>query len=274
MNIICSPSFATVTKRLSQLDTEPPCASNTSAAIATLKFAVSLTLTESQLSQLLVPDDVHRLRPIQDVLFNDVGENSLLLPRTEACLASSSINDALAMALGLRRLGLKHAHLRTLGEDMGVTPATIVEKTLAQYTEKQFLPEFLANAQDAGASKLMVMINDYISVEGNFLSPALKTLHDRPSIMVYNDSEFSEQDFEGICKTFIGGKGNDPDSIGQFGLGALTMFHITEVSIASERISVSLPHPERSVQQSTRGIMFCSWTHQSHICQFEGERLC
>jgi sacsin len=228
---LSSPSFDTVTRRLTQLAGEIRSATTTSLAIATLKCAVLLALTETQLSQLLVPDDLHHLRPIQDVLFNDVGENSLLLSENEVCLANSSIDDALAQDLGLQRLGHKHVHLQTLGEDMGVTPATIVEKTLAQYTEKQFLPEFLANAEDAGASKLMVITNDYTPTEGNFLSPALRRLYDGHSVMVYNDSEFSDTDFEGICRTHIGGKANNPDSIGQFGLGALTMFHITEVSV-------------------------------------------
>ncbi|KAJ2928408.1 hypothetical protein H1R20_g8671, partial [Candolleomyces eurysporus] len=246
LNCLPAPSFETVTKRLSQLRTEPPSKTVTSSAIATLKFAVSLTLTEDQRSQLLVPDDLHRLQPIQDVLFNDVGAHSLLLPRNEVCLASSSIDDALARALGLQRLGLKHVHLQTLGEDMGVTPATIVEKTLAQYTEKQFLPEFLANAQDANASKLMVILNNYVSVEGNFLSPALERLHDGPSVMVYNDSEFSDKDFEGICKTHIGGKVDNPDSIGQFGLGALTMFHITECAVIYSGDKVLFLDPSKS----------------------------
>ncbi|RXW22303.1 hypothetical protein EST38_g3550 [Candolleomyces aberdarensis] len=245
LNCLTSPSFDTVTKRLSQLYAEPPGATVTSSAIATLRFAASLALTKDQHSQLLVPDDLDHLQPIQDVIFNDVGTHSLLLPRNEVCLASSSIDDALARALGLQRLGLKHVHLQTLGEDMGVTPATIVEKTLAQYTEKQFLPEFLANAQDAGASKLIIILNNYTSVEGNFLSPDLGKLHG-PSVMVYNDSEFSENDFEGICKTHIGGKAGNPDSIGQFGLGALTMFHITECAVIYSGDKVLFLDPSKS----------------------------
>ncbi|KAJ2918884.1 hypothetical protein MD484_g1554, partial [Candolleomyces efflorescens] len=246
LGCLASPSFATVTKQLSRLKTERPSASVTSSAIATLKFAVSLNLNEDQRSQLLVPDDVHQLQPIQNVLFNDVGANSLLRPRSEVRLASSSIDDDLAMALKIKRLGHEHVHLRTLGEDMGISPATIVEKTLAQYTEKQFLPEFLANAQDAGASKFVIMINDYTSAEGNFLSPALRTLCSGRSIMIYNDSEFSDQDFEGICKSYIGSKGDNPDSIGQFGLGALTMFHITECATIFSGDQVLFLDPSKS----------------------------
>ncbi|RXW22295.1 hypothetical protein EST38_g3559 [Candolleomyces aberdarensis] len=240
------PSFATVARRFSQLTDESPSATVTSSAIATLKFAVSLTLSEDERSQLLVPDDLHRLQHIQDVLFNDVGPNSLLLPPNEVCLANSSIDDTLARALELKRLGLEHVHLQKIGEDMGITLATIVQKTLAQYTDKQFLLEFLANAQDAGASKFMVILNDYISVEGNFLSLDLAKLHDSPSVMVYNDSEFSESDFEGICKTHIGSKVDNPDSIGQFGLGALTMFHITECAVIYSGHKVLFLDPSKS----------------------------
>ncbi|EDR09990.1 uncharacterized protein LACBIDRAFT_317830 [Laccaria bicolor S238N-H82] len=43
--------------------------------------------------------------------------------------------------------------------------------------------------------------------------------YDCPSLLIYNDSTFSEKDFEGICRTNVGGKKNRSDTIGQFGLG-------------------------------------------------------
>jgi hypothetical protein len=50
-----------------------------------------------------------------------------------------------------------------------------------------------------------------------------------PSLVVYNNEKFSDQDFKGICQTSVGGKEGRSNTIGQFGLGALTMFHFTEV---------------------------------------------
>jgi sacsin len=164
------------------------------------------------------------------MVYNDVGSRALIaqLPPGQD-VANSKVDDELARELRLERLGLKFVFLQSLGEDMGISPATVVKKTLEQYTEKQFLPEFLANAEDAGASRFEVILNDPSPTRGPFLSYALEKLYVGPSVMVCNDSEFTEKDFDGICRTHIGGKVDQTDSIGQFGLGALTMFHIAEV---------------------------------------------
>jgi sacsin len=188
-------------------------------------------LKSEERSQLVVPDKSHEFVPVDDVIFDDLGPEKSVFVSQGLCIANSAVDNNLAVYLGLERLGLKHSHLHTLGEDMGVKTVTIVQKTLEQYTEKQFLPEFLANAQDAGASTFAIIVNEFTSTEGNFLYPTFRDgLHRGPSVMIYNDSEFSKQDFDGICQIYLGGKTNNPDSIGQFGLGALTMFHITEVS--------------------------------------------
>ena len=46
------------------------------------------------------------------------------------------------------------------------------------------------------------------------------------SLVVHNDGIFSRQDFMGILQTSIGGKRG---RTGVIGLGALSMFHFTEV---------------------------------------------
>ncbi|KAJ2928409.1 hypothetical protein H1R20_g8672, partial [Candolleomyces eurysporus] len=225
------PSFDTIQRRLTQLSKESPGPTRTHSAIDALKFACSrpINLSSEERSQLLVPDKFHQLRPVENVVFDDLGPEKSVFVSQGLHIVNSAVDDTLAVYLGLERLGLKHSHLHTLGEDMGVKTVTIVQKTLEQYTEKQFLPEFLANAQDAGASRFSIIVNEFASTQGNFLYPTFRDgLHKGPSVMVYNDSEFSKQDFDGICRTYLGGKTNSPDSIGQFGLGALTMFHITE----------------------------------------------
>ncbi|RXW22304.1 hypothetical protein EST38_g3552 [Candolleomyces aberdarensis] len=225
------PSFETIQQRLTQLSKESPGPARTRSATDALKFACSrpIILSSDERSQLLVPDKFHELRPVENVVFDDLGPEKSIFISQGLHIANSAVDDSLAVYLGLERLGLKHSNLHSLGEDMGVKTVTIVQKTLEQYTEKQFLPEFLANAQDAGASKFSIIVNEFASTEGNFLYPTFRDgLHKGPSVMVYNDSEFSKQDFDGICRTYLGGKTNNPDSIGQFGLGALTMFHITE----------------------------------------------
>jgi hypothetical protein len=180
---------------------------------------------------LLIPDDHCYLRPHVEVVFNDIGERAILVPRDNYFLAWPLVDEGLARSLELSRLGLKFVDLQDSPEDMGASPVTLVQKTLKQYSDKQFLSEFLANAQDAGASTFAVILNDFSSRGGTrrLLSQEMDKFYNCPSVVIYNDSKFSEQDFQGILRTHIGGKKDNSRSVGQFGLGALTMFHFTEV---------------------------------------------
>jgi sacsin len=51
-----------------------------------------------------------------------------------------------------------------------------------------------------------------------------------PALIIHNNSTFSDRDFKGILRVGTGGKRGRMDTIGQFGLGSLVMFHFTEVS--------------------------------------------
>ncbi|KAF6756618.1 hypothetical protein DFP72DRAFT_893244 [Ephemerocybe angulata] len=242
------PTFESVRQRLQQLSGQPASEATSTAAVAALRFATSiLALTDEEHSSLIVPDLNHHLRPIKTVIFNDVGARSVLAKLDGIYLANRIIDEDLARSLRLEWLGLMFMHTQSPGEDMGVSPATIVKKTLAQYTEKQFLPEFLANAEDAGASRFEVILCDHIPAprrEG-YMTSEMRRLYSGPAVIVYNDSEFEERDFDGICRTHRGSKEDAIDSIGQFGLGALTMFHFAECAIIFSGESVLILDPTK-----------------------------
>ncbi|KAF6756631.1 hypothetical protein DFP72DRAFT_810196 [Ephemerocybe angulata] len=227
-----SPSLTTVKRRLSELSEKSVSPTTTKAAVAALKFAVeNFELEAEHLDELLVPDTEGVLRPIGEVLYNDVGPNSLAYDLGDRTLANAAITEDLAKQLRLQLLGMdsEFANIPSLGENMGASSATIVKETLGNYNEKQFLPEFLANADDAGATQFEVILYDHTPTPGRaYLSSKLKELCAGPAVMVCNDGTFSQKDFDGICWNYIGGKKTEADTIGQFGLGALTMFHITE----------------------------------------------
>jgi sacsin len=172
------------------------------------------------------------LRPFSEIFYNDIGENHLLVNGDGHFIAHQSLDESLVMELGLNRLGLSYANLRNVGPNMGQAPITTVRRTLQQCTNQQFLLEFLANAEDAQATEFRVAVNQTIvSDEQNLrvLSPAMVYLCRLPSLVVHNNAQFTSQDFEGICKTSVGGKLGRPDTIGEFGLGVLTMYHFTDV---------------------------------------------
>lgn len=194
-------------------------------------------LTDEDRSQLLVPDANGILRAFSATFFNDIGTQVKLVPLSERFLCHPLIDESLAQRLRIGRLGLEYAGLATPSIDMGEKPVVTVRKTLKEYTEKQFLTEFLANAADAHATEFTLIVN-HVSVDSSqslsALSPEMAKFCTAPSLVAHNNAKFTERDFTGICRTSVGGKQRRSGTIGQFGLGALTMFHFTEVSLLGD----------------------------------------
>jgi hypothetical protein len=184
--------------------------------------------------ELLIPDKESQLRRFSEIFYNDIGENYCLVNSDDRhFVAHPSVDESLVEKLGLTRLGLRYAELRKVGPNMGQAPIVTVTRTLGQYMPLQFLTEFLANAEDAKATEFTVAINLSVAVceaeTLRVLAPAMAYLCGLPSLVVHNNKKFTAQDFEGICYTSVGGKEGRPDTIGEFGLGVLTMYHFTDV---------------------------------------------
>ncbi|KAI6660974.1 Sacsin-like [Oopsacas minuta] len=94
--------------------------------------------------------------------------------------------------------------------------------------------ELIQNAEDAKATEMVFILDDQdysthtnTLVENNFNYPNLKDLHSYPSLNVYNNKGFSEGDIKGIQNLSVGGKTNDRNTIGKFGQGFNSVYHIT-----------------------------------------------
>ena len=91
--------------------------------------------------------------------------------------------------------------------------------------------ELLQNAEDAGATEVVFVLDSRRYGEETLcLSPNLqknwKQLQRIPSLLVYNNRPFSQQDFAGIQDVGIGGK-RGKSTIGRFGLGFNSVYHLT-----------------------------------------------
>jgi sacsin len=187
-------------------------------------------LPQNERTRLVIPDTQGMLRTFDTICYNDVGTRACYVDIGNNTLAHPGIADALAGKLGLRRLGLMNAG--STGEDdldMGEDLITTIRNRLREYTDSQLLLEFLANASDAGATEFDVLLDEKHSPDTALISPHCRPFQRTPSLVIHNNSVFSEEDFKGILRTGVGGKAGRRDTIGQFGLGALTMFHVTEV---------------------------------------------
>ena len=92
--------------------------------------------------------------------------------------------------------------------------------------------EMIQNAEDAKATEIVFILDDqdYSSKTEtliNSMCPRWKDLHSFPSLTVYNNKAFSEDDIKGIQTLSVGGKSNNPNTIGKFGLGFNSVYHVT-----------------------------------------------
>ena len=95
--------------------------------------------------------------------------------------------------------------------------------------------ELIQNADDAGATEIAFILDkrDYSS-NTEYLCFTEKEQNSwhlyqqyAPSLLVYNNSFFSEQDLRGIQSVGLGGE-KGRDTIGKFGLGFKVVYHLTD----------------------------------------------
>lgn len=141
------------------------------------------------------------------------------------------VSTSLANTLGLRRMseedfaeggdGIQSFHI---GEDLTVR----IRRVLQDYDVDHSSNEWVANAEDAGAKSFTFLV-DEASFHGRRVIGGLISFQSGPALVVHNDGVFTEADFSGLGNIGQGGKGGRADSIGRFGLGALSFYHFSEV---------------------------------------------
>ena len=89
------------------------------------------------------------------------------------------------------------------------------------------LKELLQNADDSGATKMYVILDKRTHGAKCILSETWGKLQG-PALLVWNDSEFSEKDLEGIQQLGLGSKRSDDETIGQYGIGFNVVYHLTD----------------------------------------------
>ncbi len=191
-------------------------------------------LLPEERTNLFIPDTTGMLYQFDDIYYNDIGPGACIYDLGSHTLAHPDISPGLATDLRLKPLGLMGLQSRADGDlDMGEDLITTIRNRLREYTGSQLLLEFFANASDAQATEFNILIDKSKTPTATLLSPRCRGFYNVPALVIHNDSVFNDEDFKGILRTGVGGKSGRKDTIGQFGLGALTMFHITEVRSSS-----------------------------------------
>ena len=81
--------------------------------------------------------------------------------------------------------------------------------------------EFLANADDAGATEFALIYDDNEYGASKLLFPGLAEWQG-PSLCIFNDAYFKDEDWDSIRRVGTSQKRTDETKIGRFGLGSLT----------------------------------------------------
>ena len=86
----------------------------------------------------------------------------------------------------------------------------------------------IQNADDASATQIKFMIDDR-QHDVNDLPPHLQGLKEfqGPALLSWNDAVFTDDDWESISKIYQSTKEIEPIKVGRFGLGFISIYHIT-----------------------------------------------
>jgi C4-type Zn-finger protein len=172
------------------------------------------------------------MRPYMEIYYNDLGHRVTQIEIPSERYPSHVLVDTdLARLLKLSFLSsiaLPMAEDEIDDDDMEEALTTRISNVLRQYSPERSFFEAVANAVDAGATRVSILLDETSHAEvGDFLTQEMADFQGR-SLVIHNDAVFQEKDWKGIRRIGQGGK-QGSDTIGRFGLGALSMFHFTEV---------------------------------------------
>ena len=206
------------------------------AAVSMLQEVVAYH-PEFDRATLFIPAESNSSVPLENVFFKDTRVTKFASTATGLVQAHDMISRALADALHIPCSSTLNFESFAGDDDedegdnvqMSEDFVTRIRGFLREYDVRYALNEFLANADDAGATKFSVLL-DTLAVNGDgYLSPELESLMSSPSLILYNNALMTEEDFEGLLKVGRGGKHGRSETHGRHGLGALSFYYFTDV---------------------------------------------
>ena len=219
-------------------------------AIATLEIATRL---EYDPQDLQIPDATMVLRECKDIVHGDaLSTGDIAGFNFTHPEISSDLARRLDIESSLRRAIRLKIDFDSDDEDEYVPKErlrTVISDTLERYPIESTFNEFLANADDAGATKITWILDECREKShesSSLLTPELKPFQGA-ALFVCNNAVFSQRDFTGFKDIGQGGKKHDIHSIGMFGRGALSMYHFTDVPMLLSNDSFLIIDPQQKV---------------------------
>ncbi|XP_056400807.1 sacsin-like isoform X2 [Hyla sarda] len=110
----------------------------------------------------------------------------------------------------------------------------------------QILKELIQNADDAKASEVIFAFDER-PYGTNTLYAKGQHIIQGQSLLVYNNEMFSDRDWEGIQRPGNSIKRKDPDTVGRFGLGFNSVYHITDYPAIFSGKNVGILDPQENI---------------------------
>ena len=203
---------------------------------------------------ILLPDEHLVMREASSLAFNDA---QWLQPEKRTRYVNHTlVTRDLALKLGVRMVRSKVLDIHrdptkawpvvVQGEQFGQQEklTTRIQGILQEYPfDVTILKELLQNADDAKATKMYVVLDKRTHRGKRVVSEDWQKLQG-PALLVWNDSVFSEKDIEGIQRLGIGNKRSDTETIGQYGIGFNSVYHLTDCPsfISAGTLCIFDPH--------------------------------
>ncbi|XP_071951516.1 sacsin-like [Antedon mediterranea] len=172
------------------------------------------------------------------------------------------IPNAIASFFGVIPLSRKLSHSNQIGITQYGQNEPLTQRLhniLQDYQATDIPKEMIQNADDAEAKEVKFLIDLSENSNKKGLLDEGMTLCHGPALIVYNDAEFTQDDFENITKLGGQSKKEQTNKIGKFGLGFNSVYHITDVPsfISNGRLTIFDPqrfHLGNQIQSGAPGI--------------------
>ncbi|GJJ75580.1 sacsin [Entomortierella parvispora] len=219
------------------------------------------------LKDLLILNKDLKLCRIDEIVYDDVNEGQgspdIWTDSQEETYnkANSRISHHVATKLNITMLSTLYWHSK---KDSDIQPwaqqediAVRIRHILNDYDPSTIFQEFLQNAEDAGATKCVFMLDDRSYESQSILCPEMAACQG-PSLIIYNDAEFTKDDFLALCKIGVGNKSGDFSKIGRNGLGFNSAYHFTDIPSVVSGTHIGFFDPHRAYLpkfRTSKGLM-------------------
>ena len=203
------------------------------------QICCSLKQNEEPSPNIFLPDEKGVMRCVKQLACDRVN-GSPIIPESgeEYYFVHDSIPRERALKLGVRPLldtllrGIEKEDF-LMGSDFGQHEdlCNRLESILIKYpTDCSILNEFIQNADDAGASEIVFVLDKRSHPQKNLLSHTeqWENLQSTPALCIFNNKMFQEEDIKGITCLGKGAKSDSAETIGKFGIGFNVAYHITD----------------------------------------------